>query len=421
MKVLIYTHYFYPEHLAAQSKRIGDLSRTLARAGHEVTIVAGFPSHPTGSVYPEYKGEWFREEKWEDGTRLLRCWSYVRPFNSSRARILNHVSFLAASVLQGVWATRGDRVDVVLGISPPLFTGLAGALAAMLHRTPFVLDVQDLWPEEAVAVGGLRNPYAVRLASGVARFLYKKAARNVVISKGFKKAVAEQGAREKALHVIPNWVREECFEEREAVRLPGAGFRVVFAGTIGLAQGLEAVVEAAERLRERDVSFIFVGEGVEKERLRLEARRRELENLHFLPAVAQEDLPAVLAAADALLVHLKPEGIFEVVIPSKTYEYLAAGRPILMGVPGEAARLVEDSGAGVAFPPGDAAALAGAVEKMLDLGSEGRRKLGEAGREYARENFAAAKLTARYERILREVGKPDRGSGQSSASAGDLR
>ncbi len=421
MRVLIYTHYFYPEHLAALSKRIGDAAKALARAGHEVTVVTGFPSHPRGKVYPGYGGSWVREEKWEEGVRVLRCRSYIRPFKKGLTRILNQTSLMVSALTLGSWKLKDYRADVVVSISPPLFTALAGVLAAKVRRVPFVLDVQDLWPEEAVAVGGLQSPAAVRLASGLAKFLYRNSSRILVISEGFARVVRSQGGAPDAVHVVPNWVREECFEEREAARLPGAGFRVVFAGTVGLAQGLETVVEAAERLRERDVSFVFVGEGVEKERLREAAQKKGLANLHFLPAVAQEELPGVLAAADALLVHLKPESIFEVVIPSKTYEYLAAGRPVLMGVPGDAARLVEDSGGGISFPSGDAAALAGAVEKMLDLGPEGRRELGEAGHEYARENFTAAKLTAFYEQLLREVGKPDGSFERPVVSAEGLR
>lgn len=403
MKVLIYTHYFYPEHLAALSKRAGDLARALAQAGHEVTVVTGFPSYPRGIVYPGYEGEWVREEEWEGGIRVIRCWSYIRPFRRGLFRIFNHVSLLVSALIQGSWKLRGYQADVVWGISPPLFTPLAGALVARARRVPFVLDVQDLWPEEAVAVGALRNPLAIRIAAGVARFLYRNSTRVVVISEGFAHVVSSQGGATDALHVLPNWVREETFGAPAPAPLPGAGFRVVFAGTMGMAQGLGTILEAAERLGDRDVSFVFVGEGVEKKRLQDEVRQRGLQNIHFVAAVAQEELPAVLAAADALLVHLRPEKVFETVIPSKTYEYLASGRPVLMGVSGDAARLIEAAEAGITFPSGDAGALVEAVEDLLALDEENRQKMGERGRRYARENSSAGALTARYERILREV------------------
>ncbi len=403
MKVLIYTHCFYPEHLSALSKRMGDLARVLARAGHEVTIVTAFPNHPYGTVYPGYGGYLIREEEWEKGVRVLRCWSYVRPFELGLTRILNQVSLMASMLTLGGWRLRGYRADVVVGISPPLTAALAGALTAKVRRVPFLLDVQDLWPEEAVAVGGVRNPVVIRLAAGVARFLYRNSARILVISEGFAHAIAAQGGAADALRVLPNWVREESFEEHTPARLPGTGFKIVFAGTMGLAQGLEVAVEAAERLAKRGVSFIFVGEGVEKERLLDEALRRGLAHVYFLPAVAQEELPAVLAAADALLVHLRPDEVFEKVIPSKTYEYLAAGRPVLMGVSGEAARLVKEAGAGITFPSGDPDALVEAVERLASLEERERRVMGERGRDYARKNFSAGMLTACYGRIVSEA------------------
>lgn len=403
MRVLIYTHYFYPEYMAAQSKRIGDFSRALHQEGHEVTVVTGFPSHARGMRYTGYEGEWFRREKWEEDVELLRCWSYIRPFRRGRTRILNHISFLIASVLQGSWATRDIQPDVVLSISPPLFTALAGALAARLRRVPHVLDLQDLWPEEAVAVGGLKNPLAVRLTSAVARFLYRSSTRIVVISEGFRRRVLEQGARKGAVEVIPNWVRPDSFVEWETAVLPGSGFRVVFAGTIGLAQGLFTLLDAAERMRDREVSFLLVGEGVEKERLREEASRRGLKNVYLLPAVEQAEVPGVLAAADALLVHLRPAEIFSSVIPSKTYEYLAAGRPVLMGVPGDAARVIEEADAGVCFGSGDPGAMASAVEQLMALGEDERRAMGERGREHVRSHFSVEPLTSRYVEVLREA------------------
>jgi glycosyltransferase involved in cell wall biosynthesis len=403
LKVLMYTHYFYPEHLAALSKRTGDLARALVRDGHEVTVVTAFPSYPTGRVYPGYEGERFREEEWEEGIRLVRCWSYIRPFERGRTRILNQLSLMGSALTQGTWALRGRKADVVFGISPPLFIALAGLLVAKARRVPYVMDVQDLWPEEAVAVGGLRSRYAVRLAAALARFLYRNSARVVVISEGFRRAIVGQGASKRAVEVLPNWVWPGSFVEAEPTDLPGSGCRVVFAGTIGMAQGLSVVLSAAERLRERDVSFVLVGEGVEKERLRSEALERGLSNVHFAPAVRQDRIPGVLAAADALLVHLRPAEVFGSVIPSKTYEYLAAGRPILMGVPGDAARLVEEAEAGVVFPSGDPDALAGAVEEVMGLDEEERRAVGERGREYARRNFTVEALTARYVQILREA------------------
>jgi glycosyltransferase involved in cell wall biosynthesis len=401
MKVFMYTHYFYPEHLAAPSKRAGDLAKTLVRSGHQVTIVTGFPSYPKGVVFPSYKNEWFREEEWEEGIRVLRCWSYIRPFRKSRTRILNQLSLLASVLTQGSWKLRRYEMDVIVGFSPPLFTALAGVLTAKLRRVPFVLDVQDLWPEEAVAVGGLKNPLAVRLASGVARFLYRNSSRVVVISEGFKRIISTQGGETESTHVVPNWIREKAFDAREVARLPGTGFKVVFAGTIGMAQGLEVVLDAAERLRDQDLSFVLMGEGVEKGRLRTDALRRGLDNVHFIAAVDQDEVPNVLAAADALLVHLRPEEIFKVVIPSKTYEYLAAGRPILMGVPGEAARQVREAEAGLEFRSGDSEALVGEVKGLMGLDEEERRKMGERGREYARAHFTGEELTKRYEQIVR--------------------
>ncbi len=409
MKVLVYTHYFYPEHLAALSKRMGDLSRALARSGHEVTVITGFPSYPRGTVYAGYGGRLLQEEEWEEGIRVVRCWSYIRPFKRGLTRILNQVSLMVSALTLGSWKIRGYRADVVVGITPPLFTPLAGALVAKARRIPFVLDVQDLWPEEAIAVGALRNPLAVRLAAGVARLLYRNSARIVPITEGFARAISLQVGAAEALHVLPNWVREESFEVPAPAPLPSEGFKVVFAGTIGMAQGLETVLGAAELLRVRNVSFVLVGEGVEKKRLQDEARRRGLKNVHFVPAVAQEELPTVLAAADALLVHLRPEKIFETVIPSKTYECMAVGRPILMGVRGDAARLIEEAGAGVTFAPGDPTALAEAVEKLLVLGEDGRRRIGWQGREYAWENFSFGALSTRYEQIVRGAAESGRG------------
>lgn len=403
MRIAYVSQYFPPEP-AAPAARASELGRAWARAGHAVSVITGFPNHPTGIVPTEYRGRVLATEQY-DGLRVLRCWLAARPNRGVGPRATSHLSFMLSALLVG--APRMGGVDVVVASSPPLFTALAGLAIARLQRVPFVMDVRDLWPDAFAEVGVMRAGAATRALARLARALYLRAARVVVVTERFGERLVRQGVAPSRLAVVPNGADLEVFgsvpdgaSARERLGIARDAFVAAYVGSHGRSQGLEVLLDAAAR--DTGTVYVLVGDGAEREGLLSAAGERGLSNVRMFPSVPREEVPALYAAADVCLVSLRPLPIFETFVPSKLFEMLAAGRPVVGALAGEAREILERSRGGVAVPPGDGAAVAAAVENLRARPTL-RSEMGERGRTFVREHFDRERLAARYLAVLQSA------------------
>ena len=404
MKIL-YVSQYYPPEMGAPAARVSAFARRWAAMGHDVTVLTTFPNHPTGIIPPEYRGE-FRRIEDDHGVRVIRTYLYAAPNKGILKRGLCYVSFAASSILQGYGPI--GRPDVVIATSPQFLVTLSGWVLSRLKGTPLVLEIRDLWPDSIVAVGAATATSAlVRGLSLLERFVYRQADLVVSVTRSFIPLLKERGARRIAF--ISNGADPSAFAptgDRAAIRARyGLGDRFVasFVGTLGMAHGLDTVLDAAAALADREtVLFWLVGEGARRGELEAEARRRGLDNVRFEGQIPREDIPGVLAASDAALVLLRPDPLFETVLPSKMFEAMAAACPVILGVRGESRALLEESGGGIAIDPGSGSALAEAVLASA-ADPEARRRMGALGRAYVTARLSHDALAKEYVEALHTI------------------
>ena len=405
MRILWISQWFPPD-LGALPARLTEMAREWSARGHDVTVVAAFPHHPLGVIPEAYRGKWVVEEKWE-GIRVIRCRLWALPNRRMWQRILCQLSFAFTSVLLAL--RRPERPDAVIVSSPPFFTGLAGILFARFHRARFVFEVRDLWPEVFAATGVLsRGNLLYRLFEGLEKGFYRAAQRVVVVTKSFREDLARRGVPEEKLAVIPNGADLDFYAPAPASpdlrrQLGGEGrFLTTYVGTHGLATGLEQVLDAAEALKgDPRFAFAFVGEGAQRDALTEESRRRGLRQVVFHPALPKSQMPELYASSDACVVCLRPLPLFEKFIPSKIFEILSCGRPLVAALAGEAAEIVRAAG-GAVVPPGDGAAIAAALRRIRES-PELARRMEKSGRRFVAENFDRRSLARRYLEVLSEL------------------
>ena len=410
MKILYVSQYFPPE-MGAPAARAAELSRYWAKTGHDVSVLTGFPNHPTGVIPPEYRsrvrGMVARESV--DGVNVVRTWLLPFPNRKAYERMLNYSSFCVSAATTGMFVS---SPDVVIGTSPQLLVGLSAWWIARAKRVPFVFEVRDLWPESLAAVGmGNENSVLHRSLSRIARFLYRKADHIVVVTQAFEEYLVEHWKvpRQK-ISVVENGVETNLFAPRKSdhdmrSRLNAEGkFIVCYIGTMGMAHGLETLVDAADRLRQSapDVLFLLVGEGADKERIIALAKTRGLDNLRFIDQQPRETIPAYISASDASLVLLKKADLFKTVIPTKMLEFMSCARPVILGVDGQAREIMERAQAGIFIEPGNADALVDAVNR-LHADAYLRETLGSNGRRHIVEHFSREQTAATYIEVLERL------------------
>ena len=411
MRILFLSHY-YPPEVNAPANRVAQLARAWAADGHDVTVLTGFPNHPTGIVPPSYRGRPYIRHETDGGVHVARTPIYAAPNRHILRRCLNYASYSVSAATIGPFMTA--RPDVVIATSPQFLTAVAGYSLARMKRVPFVLEVRDLWPASIVDVGAMRaGSPIVRTLEGAERFLYRHADHIVVVTDSFVDAIAAHGIPREKISVVKNGVdldmfRPGCTENEVRDRLGLRGkFVAAYIGTHGMAHGLVTMLEAAALLRCDDrYRFLLIGDGAEKRSLQERAAGEGLTNVLFLDQLPHEAIPDHVRAADVTLVMLRDRALFRSVIPSKIFEFMGAARPIVIGVDGEARRLVEDAGAGVFVPPEDASALAGTLRR-LDGDATARSSMGRSGRAFVERHFsrqAQARLYLEHlDRIVRPV------------------
>jgi colanic acid biosynthesis glycosyl transferase WcaI len=405
MRVLILSQYYFPEPIPKPA----DLAVALRAAGDDVTVITGLPNYPAGKLYPNYRLSLLKQER-IDGIQVLRTFEYPYHGTGAVGRFLNYVSFMLSAPIGSFWA---PKVDVIYVWHPPLTIGICAWLIACLRGIPFVYDVQDIWPEAAVLSGMLQPGLIVRCLSWLERFVYRRADHLLVVTEGARDNLISKGVPAEKVSVLPHWYDDSLFttalsEGREEMRcrLGWKGQSVfLFAGNLGLVQGLDTIVRAAEILRgEPNIRIVFVGDGADRSRLEAVVANEALESrVQFIARQAAERMPAFLDAADGLLVHLKKSAFSNCAIPTKTLAYLASGTPIIMAMQGAAADLVQEAGAGIIVPPEDPAELADAIRRFVALSANAKQEMGDRGRKYLRENLSRTKIVPRYREILRRV------------------
>ena len=416
MRVLILTIYFDPEPIP----KTGELARELRRRGHEVHVVTAFPHYPSGTLYPGYRlALWRREVR--DGVPILRTFIYPYHGESAPRRILNYLSWMCSSVLASALT---PPCDVLYVWHPPLTVGVSAWVVSKLKRVPYVYDVQDLWPESALASGLMRPGPLVSFLEALARWVYARAPRILVVSRSAAEHLMSQGVGQDKLRISKHWINDAPFQRqpsrhvRTELKL-GGRFVTMFAGNLGIVQGLETVVEAAAALREHpEFVFVLVGDGSDRARLEQMVADRDLPNVIFTGQQPADDMPDFYRAADALLVHLRPSLMGEHAIPTKVVAYLAAGRPIICASGAAAAEVVRQADAGLAVEPGDSAGIVEAVRNLAARPEAERTSLGERGRRFFQVHFRRDAVINEYEEILRELvtaSRSDRSDTKGSA------
>jgi colanic acid biosynthesis glycosyl transferase WcaI len=414
MKILYVSQYFPPE-MGAPAARAAELSRHWAATGHDVTVLTGFPNHPTGVIPPEYRDKFRRLVAHEqtNGVNVVRTWLLPFPNRKAHERMLNYSSFCISAASTGLFL---PRPDVVIATSPQLLVGLSGWWLARWKRAPFVFEVRDLWPESLAAVGmGKGDSLLHRSLAKIAGFLYRHANRIVVVTPAFEDYLVEHWnvPREK-ISVIENGVETQLFAPEPLAGGTGSNLRreldaeekfvVSYIGTMGMAHGLETIIAAAIQLRATnpDVVFLMVGEGAAKERIATLARERGLNNLRFVDQQPREKIPAYIAASDVCLVLLKKTDLFKTVIPTKMLEFMSCARPVILGVDGQARAILEEARAGLAIEPENSDALVNAI-RYLAANREEARELGQNGRAHILRRFSRPQTAERYIRVLEHM------------------
>jgi len=397
--------------MGAPAARVSELSHRWAQAGHDVTVLTGFPNHPDGIIRPEYRRHFRRlisRERIQD-VNVVRSWLLPFPNRKPLERMLNYSSFFASSAISGSFL---EAPDAVIASSPQLLVGLAGWWISRLNHVPFIFEVRDLWPESLVAVGvGNANSPLHRTLGKIAGFLYRRADHIVAVTPAFREfLISRWQVPAEKISVVPNGVESGIFCPRFPdfnlrKSLDGDGkFIVSFIGTLGLAHGLDTLLAAAERFQKTEpgILFLVVGDGADRERITSIARARGIPNIRFVPQQLREKVPDYIAISDACLVLLKKSEVFETVIPTKMLEFMSCARPVILGVAGQAREIMERSRAGICIEPENLQELCEAIVKLRNEDWL-RESLGRNGREYIIRNFSRARTADEYLEVLSEV------------------
>lgn len=394
MHILFLTDNFPPE-VNAPASRTHEHAREWVKAGHRVTVITCAPNFPKGQVFEGYRNRlWQRENV--DGIEVIRVWTYITANEGFLRRTLDYMSFMIAAILAAPFVR---DVDVIVGTSPQFFTACAAYAVSRYKRVPFVFELRDLWPESIRAVGAMQSPMLLRWLESLELFLYRHAALIVSVTHSFKRDLERRGISGDKIVVITNGVDLSHFAPRTKddalARDLGLNGKFVagYLGTHGLAHGLRTILEAARQLKAQpegaDVVFVLLGDGAEKKALKAEAERLGLDNVLFLDTVPKHQIPRYWSLLNVSIVHLRRAELFTSVIPSKLFECMSMGVPVLHGVTGESAEIVEREGVGRIFEPENAEQLA----KTL-LAMKGNRDLLESYR------VRCLKAAPRYDRAV---------------------
>lgn len=399
MNILITTQYFYPENF-----RISDFAFKMAERGHQVSVLTGTPNYPAGKNFGD-----FTRLSCEviSGVNVYRVPLIPRGKSRGFELAINYISFVCSAIVFGPFLLRNLKPDIVFSVNySPATVGLVGILFSEIKNVPLVLWVQDLWPESLQATGAVRSKLILRLVGSMVSWIYRRSALIFIQAKSFEQYIVCRGVTDpEKIKYFPNWAEDTYDISGNFVThkvhgsIPADRFIIMFAGNLGVAQGLEIVLQAANLCRKYPIHWVFLGDGREKGKLHIAVRDLDLENhISFLGRYPLEDMPSFFKQADVMLVTLKKDPVFSMTVPGKIQSYLKSGKPILSSLDGEGARVVEDSGAGVNVNSEDYIGLAEAAVQLSMLTPDALDEMGKKGREYYSEVFSVNTLLAQFER-----------------------
>lgn len=402
---IIFLTQFYDPEPAYKGQAFAEAVRDL---GYDVEVVTGFPNYPGGKVYDGYRIKPIQRSE-ANGIAVTRLGLYPSHDSGKLGRVLNYLSFfLSAFLYLTILARRPALVHVY---NPPLTVGLAATAARIFRRFPVVVDIHDLWPDTLPATGMITNPRALKLLDRAAAWMYRHVQHIVLHTEGFRETLLERQVPAEKMTAVLGWTKEDPDGE-PARPLPEAmrqlkGMKLLYAGNIGPAQALDAVMRAAHVLERQGmgdkVTFCFLGSGVSLEALKQQAADLGLSNVAFLPRVPGSEVRAFLDAADCLLVHLRDTPLFEITMPSKTQAYMYAGKPVLMGLRGEAARLIERAAAGISVTPEDPESIAAGAIALAEMPQARRDQLGRNGRAFYDRELAMRRGMQKFADVFKRV------------------
>ena len=363
--VLFLTDNFPPE-VNAPASRTFEHCREWVKHGHKVTVITCAPNFPKGKVFDGYRNKLWQRETIE-GIEVVRVWSYITANEGFLRRILDYQSYMVSATIASLFIR---KVDVIVGTSPQFFTACAAYVAGLVKSRPYIFELRDLWPEAIKAVGAMKSSFAIDMLEKLELFLYRRAAKVISVTKSFKANLIRRGIDGSKIEVVTNGVDISQFKPRpkDAALTAQLGlegkFVAGYIGTHGLCHGLETLVEAADRLRGTGIVFLFLGDGARKQHVRDMAAEKKLDNVVFIDSVPKAEVPRYWSILDVSVIHLQKAELFTTVIPSKLFESMGMGLPVLHGVEGESAEIVQEEGAGIPFEPENVDELCAALARL---------------------------------------------------------
>lgn len=392
MKILIYSHYFWPE-----SFRINEIACTLKARGHKIEVITGKPNYPEGKFFSGYIGWGINRDSWRD-IPILRIPMLPRGRGSAFKLAINYCSFIISGLLLVPWLVRRVKYDVIFvyGVSP-IFQCIPASFLGWLKGVPVVLWIQDLWPQSAEATGYIKSPFLLKLLNNFVRFTYAHTDLLLVQSKAFIEPVAELAPNIRCAY-YPNSVEKEFYSPKHIIapfiKPLQSDFTVLFAGNVGEAQSMKTILAAAEKLQKNtEIKIVILGSGSKLEWVAQQISDKKLTNLYLEGRFPVETMPVLLRQASVLLATLANQPIFEMTVPNKIQAYLAVGKPVIACLNGEGAKLIRQAKAGIAVKAEDSADLVGAIIKLYQMSESERVQMGTNGRAYFKKHFDGEMLT----------------------------
>ena len=404
MKILFIKQLFNPEPTAKSL----DFALELHKRGHQVQVLTGFPSYPLGEIYDGYKQKIWQRESMQ-GIDIIRLPIYPNQSDSGAKRMLHYLSYaLSAAILGPFLVKKPDVAFVYQGAIP---VGVPAIVFKYLRGVPFVYDINDLWPETVEVSGMMTNKTLLRIIENWCQINYRHADMISVATPGFKRKLIEKGVDEQKINFVPNWSRDfyktDTLAQKDKDKwFPNDHFNILYAGNLGVVQSLDVVLKAAKWYQDNDqnkIRFILLGGGADGARLKRIKDEQQLENVVFLPRVDGSEVVTYLNSADALLVHLKKSALFEITIPSKILSYIRTGKPVLLGMKGDAADIIEDAQAGLLFEPDNANDLIEKINILLDKSQSERDQMGQNGQAYYDDHLSIEASTDKLEYIFKTI------------------
>jgi len=406
MNILIHTQYFPPE-TNAPANRWGYFAKYLADQGHKITILTSFPNHPLGRILNGYKNQWRFDEEM-DGMKIIRTWTYISASRRFISRLFNYFSFAFSSYMNMF----NKDINLFIASSPPLSVAIVGAIIAKKKKIPLILDLRDIWPEAAVSTGYIKKGFFYHLAEKWEKRCYKQAQKILVNSLAiFEELKNSKGVPSSKLEFIPNGADLEFFKEinnsnkiNEEYNIKDK-FIVLYTGLLGFAQAPEVMIDAAKILENnKDIVFLIVGGGPLKKDLESKIKDLELDNVVLTGQRPREEMPVFVSRGDICLVPYKNSSTFQKNVPSKMFDYMASGKPIIINLEGAASDIIIKAQAGLVVEPENALALAKTIEQLYNNRFL-RKKMGNSGKVYVEKHYDKKKISKQLEIILENVAK----------------